>query len=84
MTEERKRTEIYPSEFGDFFKSMVKEMKRHRKTKGDSWKQDTIIVGNMYPTHSNYNEGHGIQKTLPMVEYLYNLLEILFLTQLWP
>ena len=74
--DERKQTEIYPSEFGEFFKAMVAEMKRHKKEKGDSWKKSTIVVGIMYPTHSNYNENHGIPNSIITDKYLQDLLEV--------
>ena len=39
MTGKLEIKDVYPNEFGVFFKAMVDEMKRHEGEKGDSWKK---------------------------------------------
>ena len=70
-----KRDMVFPVEFEQFFKAMSNEMCRHNKEKGASWKNKTITVGIMYPTHADYNLGQGIPQTMEMVGYLEELLK---------
>lgn len=68
----------FPKEIERFFCAMRKEYLQHQGKKGDSWMAKEALVGTMYPTHSDYNEGSGIRITEPMNRYLQTLLKQAF------